>query len=100
MSEIFTRKEQATMTDIIITNQNTVNGRNYFTLIVGKKEIEISHNQSQQNLSVLVKNASHRVYRGMGRQFWGQDVFSQAAEAYKSSEVKAAVKFVQKETNR
>lgn len=37
---------------------------------------------------VLVRNASHRTWRGMGRQFWS---FGEAIEAYKTEDIRASL---------
>lgn len=45
-------------------------------------------------VSVLVQNASHKAWKGMGRQFWGKDLREQIAKArlaYKSASVQAAL---------
>lgn len=69
-------------------------GSNIYELKVDTIEITTWVNFKYNYIQVIVKNASHKAWRGMGRQF---NDFQSAIEAYKSVKVKAALEFVRDE---
>lgn len=83
------------MTTIMIINETKTETNIYTTMQINSKEIFVGSNLDGTYVNVLVKNASHKVFRGMGKHFHGQNAFDKALEAYKSSEVKTAIKHVQ-----
>ena len=58
-----------------------------------KKAAYLSVNQFG-TVNVLVRNASHKAYRGLGRFF---DSFAEARAAYKSADVKAMLEILEAE---
>lgn len=79
---------------IMITSQSQSNGRVYFELSSGKKDVDISFHAELGMVNVLCKNAAHKAWKGTGRTFWS---FEEARAAYKSSDVKAMIDFVEAE---
>jgi hypothetical protein len=75
----------------LITNQETTtyNGREYksITVLVENQETTVTTGMVN-GINVIVKNASHKVWRGCGKDF---TTFEQAIENYKSGKVKAAI---------
>ena len=82
-----TARKRVTKMNIIIKSDSTSeHGRRSLEFIIGKKEIYVSVLKNEVN--VLVKNASHKAYRGMGKFFTS---FDDAINNYKSVEVKRAI---------
>lgn len=69
-------------------------GSVYYEFETEKKSINVDYTPSRGAVRVLVKNASHRAYRGFGREF---DSFQAAIDAYKSADVKEVIRIVQSE---
>lgn len=67
-----------------------------YSLTCGNKSAYVGFNFTMQSVSVCVKNASHKVYRGSGRRF---SDFEAAIEGYKSPEVKAMIRFLSEAIN-
>ena len=80
--------------EIIITSQSQEDGRVYFELSSGKKDADISYNAELGMVRVLCKNASHKVWKGVGRTFWS---FEEARAAYKSRDMQAMIDLVEAE---
>jgi len=82
---------------IQITEKSVNNEWNttYYELETEKKSINIDYNSERGTVRVLVKNASHNAWRGsFGREF---DSFQAAIDAYKSADVKEAIRTVQED---
>ena len=77
----------------LIQNQK-LNGSSYrmVNLTCGNKTAEIMTVTGNSNyVTVICKNASHKTWRGTGREF---PDLQKAAESYKSSEMKAMIEAV------
>jgi len=74
---------------IMVTEQRNENGRVNFEMICGKKAAYVGYHAELGTIDVLCKNASHKVWKGMGRRFWGG--WSEAKAAYKSPEMRAMI---------
>lgn len=81
--------------DILVTSESTENGLRSFTMICGKKEAYVGYHSGMQMISVCCKNASHKVWQGMGRTFWGG--WEEAINAYKSSEMRSMIRHARDE---
>lgn len=57
-----------------------------------KRHVFLTVNRRIGYINVLVDNAQHRAWRGMGRTFWS---FDDARNAYKSGDVKAMISMVE-----
>lgn len=77
----------------IISRENTET-RTYITMQGKRNEVVISHHSTRGSVDVMVKNASHKAWRGTGKTYRN---FDEAKAAYKSSEMQAMIDFV-KET--
>lgn len=87
------------MSNIMIIKEEHSENRTDWRLLVGKREVHIGYNQHTGCLNVLCLNASHRAYRMAGRSFYGHGAaFEEALQAYKSADVKSAIRFVIQET--
>jgi len=76
---------------ITTNNTETINGYTYktFTAIYNNKEVSIMKVTGNSNYFVVMyKNASHKAFRGMGKQF---DTIQQALENYKDASIKAII---------
>lgn len=51
---------------------------------------------SKHYLNVLVHNAAHAAYRGIGKHFFSDAPFAEASKAYKSSVAKAMIEEVRR----
>lgn len=72
--------------ELLITKDTTQNGTRYFEAVCGKTTAEVIVSQSE--VWVVCKNASHRVWGGMGKRF---DTVAEAINGYKSSAMKAII---------
>lgn len=80
-----------------ITNTNSLNANNstYKTVEMmceGKSASVMIVSGGINYVSVIVNNAAHRAYRGLGRQF---ENFSEALSAYSSPEVRSMIQAAQ-----
>lgn len=73
--------------DIMILEMIKGNNVKYFTLRAGNKEAFVSVHQDG-TIQVCCKNASHLVWKGMGRIFDSKAI---ALASYKSTEMKAMI---------
>lgn len=76
-----------------VTTQETAAGtRKYFTAIADNKEVSFSTFKSSKSdysyVNVIYKNASHKAYRGTGKDFNDLD---EALENYKDSKIRACI---------
>jgi hypothetical protein len=77
------------MTTQIKSHTTSDNGKyNYLTLTTEKGKDVYIHTDSWGTINVLLKNASHQAYQGMGKFF---DSWKEAIENYKSSDIVSAL---------
>ena len=82
------------MSDMIILEEEKTEKTISIEVISGKREVHVSYNKGLGCVNVLCRNASHNAFRGAGRTFWGHmEAFTNAKNAYKSSDVKAAIEY-------
>lgn len=74
--------------EVLITEHNVEGPRTHFNMICKNMEVYVCHNSESNVVNVICKNASHRVYRSMGRFF---DDWSKAIDGYKSGAVKEMI---------
>jgi len=78
--------------NIILKDSNTdTTGATNWEMECGKKAAFISENKKIGYINVCCKNATHKVYRGVGRIFWNG--WEEAKTAYKSPEMRAMIGF-------
>jgi len=72
-----------------------------FEATVGKKSGWVSYWQSEYSKSVTVccKNASHKVWRGTGKTYFGDNCFDAAKQACKSVEMRSIVEEAQRQVS-
>lgn len=73
----------------IVSNEVLANGARSIEIATEKQVMEIY--VGLNFTSMVVKNASHRAHKGIGRTFNGTDGLAQALTAYKSQAVKAMI---------
>ena len=78
--------------DILIVKEIRSETMIHVELACGKKAAYLGFNFKHGFIDVCVQNASHRVWRGMGRTFRS---FAEAIDAYKSPEVKAMIRHLE-----
>lgn len=76
--------------NIIITNFEENENYKSYEAICGKKEAHVYISKKSNYINVTCKNASHRVWRGGGRNF---ETLQNAIEAYKSAEMKSIIEY-------
>jgi len=83
--------------DIQLINhtKDPATGSQYATLRVGNTEAIIG--VTPDYISVCCKNAAHRVFRGLGRTFWGAG-WNEVLAGYKSREMREIIQAVQRLT--
>lgn len=74
------------MTQVLITKHEVTEAGKLVQLSCGKTSAEIWI--GKDHMFVCCKNASHRVWRGLGKRF---DTVAQALDAYKSSAMKSMI---------
>lgn len=79
------------MMNILIENETRSEYGISYSLTCGNKSAYVGFNFTMQSVSVCVKNASHKAYRGNGRRF---SDFEAAIEGYKSPEVRSMIRFL------
>lgn len=79
---------------IQVVNQAIGKTASRFELATEKKSASINYNRNLGIIGVCCKNASHRAWKGTGRNF---NSFDEAKAAYKSSDMKAMIEFVERE---
>lgn len=74
------------------SSQELSNHTAYYTTILvdGKKEVSVNYSYGRVN--VIYKNASHKAYRGFGKDF---NSFEEALNNYKNASIIAAIKAAQ-----
>jgi ribosomal protein L31 len=76
------------MTNIKLSNKETVG--DYTSFEVSVENVNICICKSKDSVQVVIKNASHNAYKGMGKFF---NNMNEAIENYKNKKIIAALQF-------
>ena len=75
--------------NIQIHSHEIENETSYFEMTSGKRSAHINYNRKTNCVNIVCKNASHSVWRGSGKYFWGG--WDEAIKGYKSAEMQAMI---------
>ena len=78
--------------NIQIISRTSNENRTYITMQGKRNEVEISYHMQRGSVDVIVKNASHKAWKGAGKTYRN---LSEAKAAYKSSEMQAMIEYVE-----
>lgn len=77
--------------DILITKNSKTDQGHCIEMICGKKEAHFYQSSGLDYVNVICRNAMHKVWRGFGNYFYGDDRWQEAREHYRSSAMREMI---------